>query len=730
MRRFPPRDEPPPRRPRRDLPRSEGPFDRLLRRRPDRDPAPIIIGGTVAFLALVIVLVFVFSSVFGGSGGGGSAGGPGSGSFDVAAGITGKKGQLPGLPPGLVSVSDYVEFEAKQDAPVNIQLELKDTIQDPAGLGFYTFFEGRWQRLAEAKLQGGGKMAEADFTSVPRNLAVLRVIAQTYQVAASLPHDTVLHADAQVSILSPRDYSPGGDGSVQGSATKIPAGGKFLLMPTIVGSSQDTASAVNDILKDDQRRAKHINEITSLVQKGGFDGIDVEYSAVNVDLKDQFTDFIQGLADSLHRGSKRLSITLPPPTNQRLAYDWKKLGEAVDLVKVLPIADPVSYWQTMPGAMGQITGEVDPRKVMLVVSPFSIEADGGGAKPIGFLQAMALAADAAVREPNPADIKSGVTVRLVAKNLDEGEGASPIRWSDDAAALSFALGGNERRRVFIENSFSFAFKLELAQAYGLAGVAVSDASAASDVANPWPTVNELVSSATVTLRRPNDNSLLPLWQAPEGGDLGAGAGTTATWIAPKAGQYNIVLVVSDGERRFGRKTLIEVRQGDEASPSPLVTFPPESTSPTASPSPTGSGSPTSSPGVGPSLEAGLVADGDGDGTFSNQETAPPGGPIKYLATIDNDSAESVTIRSLLDSAYADFECLTESGQNVIGVTLEPDDGDGPNSFNGGPDEVKCTFTEPAPSTSATTVHSFLTALVEDSTGRTASAQDDTSVTTS
>jgi len=726
MRRFPPRDEPPPRRPRPDQPRPEGPFDRLLRRRPERDPAPIIIGGTVAFVAVLIVMVFVFSSVFGGGGNGGSAGAPGG--FSGATGINGKKVQLPGLPPGLVAVSDYVEFEVKQDTPVNIRLELKDTIQDRAGLGFYTFFEGRWQRLADAQLQDGGKAAEAEFPSVPRNLAVLRVVAQTYQVAASLPHDGTLHADASPNILSPRDYSPAGDGSVQGSATKIPAGGKFLLMPTVIGSSQDTASAVDDILKDGQRRAKHIEAIASLVQKGGFDGIDVEYSAVNADLQNEFTDFVMGLADSLHRASKRLSITLPPPSNQRSAYDWKKLGEAVDLIRVLPIADPVSYWETMPGALGVISENVDPRKVMLVISPYSMEA-GGTAKPIGYQQAMALAAEATVREPNPADIKPGVTVRLVARNLDEGEGASPIRWDNDAAALSFALGGNERRRIFIENSFSFAFKTELAQAYGLAGVAVSDASAQSDVANVWPTVNELVSSATVTLRRPNDNSLLPLWQAPDGGDLGAGAGTTATWIAPKAGQYNIVLVVSDGARRFGRRTPIEVAGGNGASPTPLVTFPPESTQ-TPAPSATGA-SPTPTAGAaGPRVEVGLVADGDGDGTFSNSETVAPGGPIKYLVTIDNDGADSVSIRSLLDSVYADFECLAEGGQDVDGMSLEPDDGDGPGSFDGGPDEVKCTFTKAAPNESATPVQSRITVVVEDATGLTASDQDDTTVTTS
>src|SRR6266508_6850525 len=110
MRRPPPRDQPPARRIRRDLPRPEGPFDRLLRRRPERDPAPIIIGGTIAFLAVVIVLVVGVSSLLGGDGGDGGSDGDG-GDIDVG-GIRGQfTSQIPALPPGLEPVSDYIEFD-------------------------------------------------------------------------------------------------------------------------------------------------------------------------------------------------------------------------------------------------------------------------------------------------------------------------------------------------------------------------------------------------------------------------------------------------------------------------------------------------------------------------------------------------------------------------------------------------------------------------------------------
>ena len=112
MRQDPPR-EPPDRPSRRETPRPERPFDRLLRRRPERDPAPIIIGGTIAFLAVVIVLVIVASSVLGGDDG------DGGDTFDIAPGITGRLAQIPALPPGLQAVSQYIEFDLDEDSPTD-----------------------------------------------------------------------------------------------------------------------------------------------------------------------------------------------------------------------------------------------------------------------------------------------------------------------------------------------------------------------------------------------------------------------------------------------------------------------------------------------------------------------------------------------------------------------------------------------------------------------------------
>ncbi len=664
MRRPPPREQPPARRFRRDLPRPEGPFDRLLRRRPERDPAPIIIGGTIAFLAIVILLVVGVSTLLGGGGSDRSSSGQDGREIDFG-GVSGRlTSRIPNLPPGLQQLSDYVEFNLDKDVPPisGFALPLREKIEDPAGLGFYTFMESRWQRLTDVKVVRSGR-AEGEFNSIPGNLVVLRVAAQPYQVVGSIPPGGSLHGEAQVTIISPRDYSPTQDGSVQGTSTTVPPERTYLLVPTIVGSGEDTAKIVNAILADENLRKAHVDGIVKLVTNSKLDGIDLEYSSVDVELQGEFTEFVTSLADRL--GDKRLSLTLPPPTNQRQAYDWKAIGKAADMIKILPIADPVSYWETMPRAISQVVEDVDPSKVMLVLSPYSIEGVGDVTRPIGYLQAMVLAAEAAVREPaNPNDIKPGVTVKLVAKNLDEGEGASSLRWDNDAAAVRFDLGGTERRRIIIENSFSAGFKLEIVQAYRLAGLALSDASGQSDV-------------------------------------------------------------VSDGEKRFGRKTLIDVKKGNPASPTPLITFAPAT--PVPSPTPSVPATATATPKPTLPLEMGVRVDADGDGIAHNDEQATPGAKVTYYVIIDNDSPIKVNVTSLLDSVFGNITtCKTAGGSpNVVGIELDPDNGDGPGDVDpDGPDAVSCTYEVTAPTESGKEVRNTVTATVQAADGQTGTDFDD------
>ncbi|NIM62707.1 MAG: hypothetical protein GTO30_14010 [Acidobacteria bacterium] len=188
--------------------------------------------------------------------------------------------------------------------------------------------------------------------------------------------------------------------------------------------------------------------------------------------------------------------------------------------------------------------------------------------------------------------------------------------------------------------------------------------------------------------------LVPVWQAPDGGDLGAGAGTSATWIAPSAGTYKIILVVSDGDRRFGQEISVVVNESDEPEPSPLETFAPD----TETPAPTPTATPT--PAGDDRVEVGVVAEGNDDGgTFSNDEEVTPGSTVTYLITFDNDFGVPVTITNFEDFFHGPVTCFSEGGGDIIGLVIPPDDGDAPaglDVLDGGADEVQCLYDVPAP----------------------------------
>ena len=104
---------------------------------------------------------------------------PGVGGFVDFGGIDANlDAPIPPLPPGLVAVSEYLEFKFAEDGPPGISgftLPLTEEITDPSTIAFYTYEQGKWRRVADASVTPDGR-AEGEFTSVPNNIAVLKQV--------------------------------------------------------------------------------------------------------------------------------------------------------------------------------------------------------------------------------------------------------------------------------------------------------------------------------------------------------------------------------------------------------------------------------------------------------------------------------------------------------------------------------------------------------------------------
>jgi hypothetical protein len=119
-------------------------------------------------------------------------------------------------------------------------------------------------------------------------------------------------------------------------------------------------------------------------------------------------------------------------------------------------------------------------------------------------------------------------------------------------------GRGGKRTVWIANEFSAAFRLELAQRYGLAGVAVDSVAVEDGGADVWAPIRDFSDTGTLGLSKPNTDRFSPVWSA-AAGTLSATGGDAVTWIAPaEPGAYEITLTVSDGAVRVAQRFSLEV----------------------------------------------------------------------------------------------------------------------------------------------------------------------------
>jgi hypothetical protein len=301
---------------------------------------------------------------------------------------------------------------------------------------------------------------------------------------------------------------------------------------------------------------------------------------------------------------------------------------------------------------------------------------------LGYLEAMVVAGEIKIREPeDPGRIEPETGVKVVAVNLSQSEGATSLRWSDDAAALSFSYGAPTQRTVYIENVFSVAFKLEQVQAYALGGVAVADASAQRDVANVWPAVNQLLEAGTVTLVRPNGGALLPRWEAPGGGRLDATAGASVIWRGEEAGTFTLRMLFSDGDLIFGREIEVEVKEKQEAeTPVPVVTFPAEPT-PSPTPEPTPEATPEPTPAATPTPTPDVTAPGQVQEVAAGTEGVDPGDIIvTWDANPASDEVDHYNVYRMDSDCTDPFTGIAVASVMVGGATAYLDTPPGPGTY--------------------------------------------------
>lgn len=106
------------------------------------------------------------------------------------------------------------------------------------------------------------------------------------------------------------------------------------VLPTIQNfvNGQFDADALCVAIGDSYARQRHVKAIVAIARR--YDGIDIDYESIPLNMRDDFSQFVTILASELHRQGKRLSVTVQAKTSDR-GMDWRAIGRAADAVKIM-----------------------------------------------------------------------------------------------------------------------------------------------------------------------------------------------------------------------------------------------------------------------------------------------------------------------------------------------------------------------------------------------------------
>ncbi len=475
--------------------------------------------------------------------------------------------QMPDLPNFLAPASFLytVQVPARLPGPYTFTFRLIQPTQDQRNLGAYTFQGGTWERLTSAILTDDGTSARIALEVAPANIAILRRLQFRNTVTGRLPAGAEISAAAtnNLTIINPVGFTPGEDASLLGRVETTPPDLTQPVYP-VVFAAEPEADIVNQVIASTQLRRQHINNILLMVQTGRHDGVDIDYQVISPALRDAFTEFITTLADELRRDGRGLTIAVPLPRQDASginegAYNVTALGAAADLVKLVPPRDPSIWLDTIHAALPWVLDRIPAEKLLLSLSPHSVEKSLQGFRLLTQREALGLAAQISVREAGP--IRSGQRVTLIGDNIFQDAGASGLFWDRFARMVSFVAAGptEDPVTVWIENRFSIAFKLQAISEFELGGLAIEDVSATVGAADLWGPVIEFLEQGAIRPTVPNDQLFVPIWEVDTGELSGSGREGWVVWESPAIpGQYEARLILGDGDVRVGRALAITV----------------------------------------------------------------------------------------------------------------------------------------------------------------------------
>ena len=372
-----------------------------------------------------------------------------------------------------------------------LSIQTPNNVANPDLLDLYGWFEdnnsGEWRFIPSTS---SDNQLETFVEDIPSHLAIFQAAPDVPDVIVTYDISTSLSTDAAsvASVVAPAGLQPRLDGTVGGSlAAGSSANDNYRWMPIIQNFSDPRSldpDTVTAIISNPAVRANHINELLLLTNANGFDGLIIDYRGLPAEQRDNFSTFIEELGLRLEGNGRSLGVVVPSAENvngiwETGAYDWRTIGQAVDLFEIQLGLNPRLYTandnQLVEAMLRWAVGEVDRTKIILGLSARSIRDIAGNYSTIGYNEALAGIGNVDVQVDNASDtgtiepgsvIRASLDGRQAIGGTDESLNAPYIDYVDDE--------GNTTARIWITTGNALRFRLNWTERFALGGAGFND----------------------------------------------------------------------------------------------------------------------------------------------------------------------------------------------------------------------------------------------------------------
>lgn len=229
----------------------------------------------------------------------------------------------------------------------------------------------------------------------------------------------------------------------------------------LYGEKELGKKLAHKILKDDKSRQKFVNDTFSLVSEAGYDGVMLDIEDLNYEDRDKFSALVKQMKIRFSENGLMVAVSVPPesgkltPGSWAANFDYKAIGKWADRVVIMAYDEhgystkpgPIASRDWVEKVLDYSCSVISRDKIILGVPTYGFEWKTGNKVP------------------------RYLSFDLASKLADENNEIPVFNQSFGAPGFSYTKGG-QTHETWYEDVNSFKVKAEIAETWGLRGLAV------------------------------------------------------------------------------------------------------------------------------------------------------------------------------------------------------------------------------------------------------------------